>query len=56
MALYTVMCSGKRQWWAEGYPTEEEQNLLNEENETEDNGRNNEENLSPKNVEQISNQ
>lgn len=30
------MCSGKRQWWAEGYPTtNEEESLLNNEDGTE---------------------
>ena len=38
VALYTVMCSGERQWWAEGYPKEEEgESLLpEEENEVEE--------------------
>ena len=24
VGLYTVMCSGEKQWWAEGYPDENE--------------------------------
>ena len=46
------MCSGKRQWWADGYPTEEDENLLNNEtndgNETNDEGKENDENKLPK--------
>ena len=47
------MCSGKRQWWADGYPTEEDENLLNNEtndggNETNDDGKENDEKNFPK--------
>ena len=48
------MCSGKRQWWADGYPTEEDENLLN--NETNDVGKENDENKLPKKIEPISDQ
>ena len=38
VALYTVMCSGKKQWWAEGYPPkEEEENPLIGDEETQEN-------------------
>jgi len=37
VALYTVMASGEKQWWAEGYPKDEsEQNSIVEDSQEDD--------------------
>ena len=48
------MCSGKKQWWADGYPTEGDENLLN--NKTNVDCNENDENKLPKKNESISDQ